>query len=362
MVTNNRNNQKNKSDDKDLNDVLSVSRKEYKDLLEQMSKLTEKHGKEFKSLKEAEQKFLLDMTRKNNDKIREEKIKDLNEELLRAETIHKEKMKQLQEEFNLFVLNMRKKQEEVNKLDDDNIKRFNEIHRLKGEQEKNIINNASQIKINNINDEIKALEKEYKEQNDLIILKNKGLADDKKNIDAKKLQNAVAEGELIDKHNSEIARIKKEKEETLKLRKIESDKFNSYYTQQKLVNDLYYESLKKQREGIFSIYNITRGIINQSEGILSVFGESSKLLGWSGRLLLDVMAKPSKKKIEKEVEKKYGSLGGGITKGTIAPNIPENETPDENTNIEQPLNIIPTKNEKLVFEHKEINKTETINT
>lgn len=357
-------NNQNKND-KNQNDILTVSKENYEKLLKQISELTNKNLKENKKLNEKEQKYLLDMQMRSLNKLKEERLKAISLEIEQIERVKKETLKKLNEEYFALERNIKISSDKIKIEKDERDKAFNEFESIKNKTEKLIYSGRiKEAKL--LEDELKQKEKYYKEIESSLYNQQNGMKESIKLLEDKNVAIAELEGKEEENANNRILILKKEKEEIQRIRKEHSEEYEEKSRQQRLVNDLYYESIRKQKESL----GWKNRVIDEFTGVFSMFGEGTKILGTSSKFLLDVMTKPSKKKIEEKVQTDFGVLK---THPSPSP-TPEIQQPEPEIEKKQPIEpqsppfkvekkqpveqpLQQSKVEKQTFEEKTTNNT-----
>jgi hypothetical protein len=323
-------NNQNKND-KNQNEILTVSKENYEKLLKQISELTNKNLKENKKLNEKEQKYLLDMQMRSLNKLKEERLKAITLEIEQIERVKKETLKKLNEEYFALERNLKISSDKIKIEKDERDKAFNEFESIKNKTDK-LISSGRTKEAKLLEDELKQKEKYYKEIESSLYNQQNSMKESIKLLEDKNVAIAEIEGKEEENANNRILILKKEKEEIQRIRKEQTEEYLEKSRQQSIINNLYYESIRKQKESL----GFGNRVIDEFTGVFSMFGEGTKILGTSSKFLLDVMTKPSKKKIEEQVQK--DSIGTFSTT-TIPPtqDIPQPE-PDieKKPNVEKP--------------------------
>ena len=320
-------NNQNKND-KNQNDILTLSKENYEKLLKQISELTNKNLKENKKLNEKEQKYLLDMQMRSLNKLKEERLKAIALEIEQIERLKKETLKKLNEEYFALERNIKLSSDKIKIEKDERDKAFNEFESIKNKTEK-LISSGRIRDAKLLDDELKQKEKYYKEIESSLYNQQNGMKESIKLLEEKNVAIAEIEAKEEDNANNRITTLKKEKEEIQRIRKEHSDEYEEKSRQQRLVNDLYYESIRKQKESL----GWKNKVIDEFTGVFSMFGEGTKILGTSSKFLLDVMTKPSKKKIEEKVQTDFG----GLSTHTSPSPTPEIQQPEPEVEKKQPI-------------------------
>jgi tetratricopeptide (TPR) repeat protein len=318
---------KQKNNEENVAELLSSLKENQDKILKQMSASTDKYNKTYSR----EQKSLLDLAIRNLNKIRNEEIKNIEMRIQQLEILKKQTEEQHDKQFKEKEIEHKKEQIKFKEMKELRDREFNEFQKLISEEHKILLTNDNERyekyleEVENKKENLEEANKKLEEQNKKI--KTSGLE-----IDKLIVKLAENHGESVDNANNEILNLKKRKEEIQRIRKEQTEEYLEKSRQQSIINNLYYESIRKQKESL----GFGNRVIDEFTGVFSMFGEGTKILGTSSKFLLDVMTKPSKKKIEEQVQK--DSIGTFSTT-TIPPtqDIPQPE-PDieKKPNVEKP--------------------------